>query len=93
MHLHDKLLLVQEAPQIAGYLQDWRQYALGVLHIVTLVPQGRKKIIEGTSGSNRDGISIILDVASSLKYEVVYVFYIYTVNCHQNGLMGSRCVL
>ncbi|KAL9676092.1 hypothetical protein QQ045_004305 [Rhodiola kirilowii] len=64
------LELCMEAPQISGYLQDWRQYALGVLHILTLVPRGRKKIIDVTLSNNRDGMAVILDVANSPKHEI-----------------------
>lgn len=46
------------------YLHDLLQYALGVLHVVTLVPSSRKLIVNATLSNNRSGIAIILDAAS-----------------------------
>ncbi|KAG9139957.1 hypothetical protein Leryth_010492 [Lithospermum erythrorhizon] len=40
------------------------QYALGVLHIVTLVPYSRKLVVNATVSNDRVGIAIILDAAS-----------------------------
>uniref|UniRef100_A0A7N0U836 LisH domain-containing protein n=1 Tax=Kalanchoe fedtschenkoi TaxID=63787 RepID=A0A7N0U836_KALFE len=74
------LELCMEAPQISGYLQDWRQYALGVLHIVTLVPRSRKKIIDATLSNHRDGIAVILDVANSAKHEIAQLALSVLVN-------------
>ena len=41
------------------------QYAIGVLHIVTLVPVSRKMIVNATLSNNRTGIAVILDAANS----------------------------
>lgn len=46
------------------YLHDLLQYALGVLHIVTLVPSSRKMIVNVTLSNNRVGIAVILDAAN-----------------------------
>lgn len=46
------------------YLHDLLQYALGVLHIVTLVPSSRKMIVNATLSNNRVGTSVILDAAN-----------------------------
>lgn len=46
------------------YLHDLLQYALGVLHIVTLVPSSRKMIVNTTLSNNRVGIAVILDAAN-----------------------------
>lgn len=40
------------------------QYALGVLHIVTLVPSSREMIVNVTLSNNRVGIAVILDAAN-----------------------------
>lgn len=53
-----------QAPPVERYLHDLLQYALGVLHIVTLVPSSRKMIVNATLSNNRLGIAIILDAAS-----------------------------
>lgn len=45
-------------------MHDLLQYALGVLHIVTLVPNSRKMIVNATLSNNRVGIAVILDAAS-----------------------------
>lgn len=44
------------------------QYALGVLHIVTLVPYSRKLIVNATLSNNRVGIAVILDAANGAGY-------------------------
>lgn len=46
-------------------MHDLLQYALGVLHIVTLVPNTRKMIVSATLSNNRVGIAVILDAANS----------------------------
>lgn len=46
-------------------MHDLLQYALGVLHIVTLVPNSRKMIVNATLSNNRVGIAVILDAANS----------------------------
>ena len=53
-----------QAPPVERYLHDLLQYALGVLHIVTLVPNSRKMIVGATLSNNRVGIAVILDAAS-----------------------------
>lgn len=45
-------------------MHDLLQYALGVLHIVTLVPSSRKMIVNATLSNNRVGVAVILDAAS-----------------------------
>jgi hypothetical protein len=47
------------------YLQDLTQYAIGVLHIITLVPFSRKFLVQGTLSSNRVGVAVLLDVVKS----------------------------
>ncbi|KAE8677807.1 hypothetical protein F3Y22_tig00111495pilonHSYRG00007 [Hibiscus syriacus] len=54
-----------QAPPVERYLHDMLQYALGVLHIVTLVPISRKMIVNATLSNNRAGIAVILDAANS----------------------------
>lgn len=46
------------------YLHDLLQYALGVLHIITLVPNSRKMIVNATLSNDRLGIAVILDAAN-----------------------------
>lgn len=53
------------------YLHDLLQYALGVLHIVTLVPNSRKMIVNATLSNNRVGVAVILDAASIASNFVV----------------------
>lgn len=50
------------------YLHDLLQYALGVLHIVTLVPYSRKPILNAALSSDRVGIAVILDAANGAGY-------------------------
>lgn len=50
------------------YLHDLLQYALGVLHIVTLVPCSRKPILSAMLSSDRVGIAVILDAANGAGY-------------------------
>ena len=45
-------------------MHDLLQYAFGVLHIVTLVNDSRKMIVNATLSNNRVGIAIILDAAN-----------------------------
>jgi len=55
-------------------LHDLLQYALGVLHIVTLVPNSRKMIVSATLSNSRVGVAVILDAAnSSSSYQKNYV--------------------
>lgn len=57
-------VLFLQAPPVERYLHDLLQYALGVLHIVTLVPSSRKMIVNATLSNNRVGVAVILDAAS-----------------------------
>lgn len=45
-------------------MHDLLQYAFGVMHIVTLVNDSRKMIVNATLSNNRVGIAIILDAAN-----------------------------
>lgn len=49
-------------------MHDLLQYALGVLHIVTLVPYSRKPIVNATLSNDRVGIAVILDAANGAGY-------------------------
>lgn len=49
-------------------MHDLLQYALGVLHIVTLVPYSRKLVVNSTLSNERLGISVILDAANGAGY-------------------------
>ncbi|XP_057422725.1 DDB1- and CUL4-associated factor homolog 1-like [Lotus japonicus] len=51
-------------PPVERYLHDLLQYALDVLHIVTLVPSSRKMIVTATLSNNRVGTAVILDAAN-----------------------------
>ncbi|EOY29098.1 hypothetical protein QUC31_020955 [Theobroma cacao] len=62
---HITMLELCQAPPVERYLHDLLQYALGVLHIVTLVPVSRKMIVNATLSNNRAGIAVILDAANS----------------------------
>ncbi|GAV63643.1 hypothetical protein CFOL_v3_07161 [Cephalotus follicularis] len=61
---HITMLELCQAPPVERYLHDLLQYALGVLHIVTLVPNSRKMIVTATLSNNRVGIAVILDAAN-----------------------------
>ena len=50
------------------YLHDLLQYALGVLHIVTLVPYSRKPIVTATLSNDRVGIAVILDAVNGAGF-------------------------
>ncbi|GLT85096.1 hypothetical protein SLE2022_032980 [Rubroshorea leprosula] len=62
---HIIMLELCEGPPVERYLHDMLQYALGVLHIVTLVPTSRRMIVNATLSNNRAGIAVILDAANS----------------------------
>ncbi|XP_039018423.1 DDB1- and CUL4-associated factor homolog 1-like isoform X1 [Hibiscus syriacus] len=62
---HITMLELCQAPPVERYLHDLLQYALGVLHVVTLVPISRKMIVNATLSNNRAGIAVILDAANS----------------------------
>lgn len=49
-------------------MHDLLQYALGVLHIVTLVPYSRKLVVNSTLSNERLGIAVILDAANGAGY-------------------------
>ncbi|XP_027354388.1 DDB1- and CUL4-associated factor homolog 1 isoform X2 [Abrus precatorius] len=61
---HITMLELCQAPPVERYLHDLLQYALGVLHIVTLVPSSRKMIVNATLSNSRVGIAVILDAAN-----------------------------
>ncbi|CAN0926388.1 DDB1- and CUL4-associated factor homolog 1 [Linum grandiflorum] len=63
---HITMLELCQAPPVERYLHDLLQYALGVLHIVTLVNDGRKMIVNATLSNNRVGIAVILDAANAI---------------------------
>ncbi|WVZ87815.1 hypothetical protein U9M48_034392 [Paspalum notatum var. saurae] len=52
------------------YLRDLTQYAIGVLHIITLIPyvHVRKPIVHATLSNNRVGIAVLLDTVKSFDY-------------------------
>lgn len=65
---HITMLELCQAPPVERYLHDLLQYALGVLHIVTLVPYSRKPIVNATLSNDRVGIAVILDAANGAGY-------------------------
>ncbi|KAL9177209.1 hypothetical protein ABFS82_01G044400 [Erythranthe guttata] len=65
---HTTMLELCQAPPVERYLHDLLQYALGVLHIVTLVPYSRKPILTATLSNDRVGIAVILDAANGAGY-------------------------
>ncbi|KAL3818395.1 hypothetical protein ACJIZ3_004300 [Penstemon smallii] len=65
---HITMLELCQAPPVERYLRDLLQYALGVLHIVTLVPYSRKLIVNATLTNDRVGIAVILDAANGAGY-------------------------
>ncbi|XP_042434385.1 DDB1- and CUL4-associated factor homolog 1-like isoform X1 [Zingiber officinale] len=65
---HITMLELCLAPSVDRYLHDLAQYALGVLHIVTLVKDSRKLIINASLNNNRVGMSVILDAANGVGY-------------------------
>ncbi|GAB4837651.1 hypothetical protein Ancab_002501 [Ancistrocladus abbreviatus] len=65
---HIIMLELCQAPPVERYLHDLLQYALGVLHIVTLVPYSRKLIVNATLSNDRVGIAVILDAANGPGY-------------------------
>ncbi|KAL2346826.1 hypothetical protein Fmac_000826 [Flemingia macrophylla] len=67
---HVTMLELCQAPPVERYLHDLLQYALGVLHIVTLVPSSRKMIVNVTLSNNRVGIAVILDAANIVSNHV-----------------------
>ncbi|EPS66892.1 hypothetical protein M569_07884, partial [Genlisea aurea] len=65
---HITMLELCQAPPVERYLHDLLQYALGVLHIVTLVHYSRKPIVNATLSNDRVGIAVILDAANGSGY-------------------------
>ncbi|PWA78877.1 DDB1-CUL4 associated factor 1 [Artemisia annua] len=65
---HITMLELCQAPPVERYLHDLLQYALGVLHIVTLVTDGRKLVVSATVSNDRSGIAVILDAAHGANY-------------------------
>ncbi|GJS30218.1 DDB1- and CUL4-associated factor homolog 1 [Tanacetum coccineum] len=65
---HITMLELCQAPPVERYLHDLLQYALGVLHIVTLVTDGRKLVVSATVSNDRSGIAVILDAAHGAGY-------------------------
>ncbi|KAK9077793.1 hypothetical protein SSX86_006131 [Deinandra increscens subsp. villosa] len=65
---HITLLELCQAPPVERYLHDLLQYALGVLHIVTLVPYSRKLVVSATLSNDRLGIAVILDAANGAGF-------------------------
>ncbi|XP_074276417.1 DDB1- and CUL4-associated factor homolog 1 [Silene latifolia] len=65
---HVTMLELCQAPPVERYLHDLLQYALGVLHVVTLVPYSRKLIVTATLSNNRVGIAVILEAANGPGY-------------------------
>lgn len=57
-------VVILQAPPDERYLRDLVQYALGVLHIITLVPYSRKLIVNTTLSNDRVGVAVILDAAN-----------------------------
>ncbi|PSR93583.1 DDB1- and CUL4-associated factor 1 like [Actinidia chinensis var. chinensis] len=65
---HVIMLELCQAPSFDRYLHDLLQFALGVLHIVTLVPYSRKPIVNASLSNDRVGIAVILDAANGAGY-------------------------
>ncbi|WOG83067.1 hypothetical protein DCAR_0102241 [Daucus carota subsp. sativus] len=65
---HITMLELCQAPPVERYLHDLIQYALSVLHIVTLVPYGRKLLVNATLSNDRVGIAVILDATNGAGY-------------------------
>ncbi|XP_010436315.1 PREDICTED: DDB1- and CUL4-associated factor homolog 1-like [Camelina sativa] len=67
---HVTMLELCQTPPVDRYLHDLLQYAFGVLHIVTSIPDGRKAIAHATLSNNRAGIAVILD-ATNISNSIV----------------------
>nr|GEW47258.1 putative reverse transcriptase domain-containing protein [Tanacetum cinerariifolium] len=57
-----------QAPPVERCVHDLLQYALDVLHIVTLVTDGRKLVVSDTVSNDRSDIIVILDVTRGAGY-------------------------
>uniref|UniRef100_A0A1J3HNG0 DDB1-and CUL4-associated factor-like protein 1 n=1 Tax=Noccaea caerulescens TaxID=107243 RepID=A0A1J3HNG0_NOCCA len=67
---HVTMLELCQTPPVDRYLHDLLQYAFGVLHILTSIPDGRKAIVNATLSNNRAGIAVILD-ATNISNSIV----------------------
>ncbi|KAL0922788.1 hypothetical protein M5K25_006806 [Dendrobium thyrsiflorum] len=65
---HIIMLELCQAPTVERYLHELAQYALGILHIATLVPYGRKLTVNATLSNDRLGMAVILDAANGSGY-------------------------
>lgn len=65
---HITMLELCQAPPVERYLHDLLQYALGVLHLVSLVPYSRKLIVNAPLSNDRVGIAVILDAANGAGF-------------------------
>ncbi|MCL7026290.1 hypothetical protein MKW94_025957 [Papaver nudicaule] len=65
---HLTLLKLCQAPLAERYMHELAQYALGVLHVVTLLPDGRKSIVNATLNNNCVGMAVLLDAANATGY-------------------------
>lgn len=65
---HIVMLELCQAPTVERYLHELAQYALGILHIATLVPYGRKLTVNATLSNDRLGMAVILDAANGSGY-------------------------
>ncbi|GJR37149.1 DDB1- and CUL4-associated factor homolog 1 [Tanacetum coccineum] len=65
---HITMLELCQAPPVERYLHDLLQYTSGVLHIVTLVTDGRKLLVSATVSNDHSGITVILDAAHGAGY-------------------------
>ncbi|KAI3919224.1 hypothetical protein MKW92_012792 [Papaver armeniacum] len=73
---HLTLLKLCQAPPAERYMHDLALYALGVLHVVTLIPNGRKSILDVTVNNNRVGMAVLLDALNATGFvepEVIMV--------------------
>ncbi|GKC86936.1 alanine--glyoxylate aminotransferase 2 homolog 1, mitochondrial, partial [Tanacetum coccineum] len=65
---HITMLELCQALPVERYVHDFLQYALDVLHIVTLVTDGRKLVVSDIVSNDRSGISVILDATHGAGY-------------------------
>ncbi|XP_057873117.2 DDB1- and CUL4-associated factor homolog 1 isoform X2 [Cryptomeria japonica] len=80
---HTILLELSQAPTGERYLHDLALYALGVLQIVTLVPNARRLVVGATLSNERLGMAVILDAASGASHvdpEVIHAALLVLVN-------------
>lgn len=78
--------LCLQAPTVESYLHELAQYAIGILHIATLVPYGRKLTVNATLSNDRLGMAVILDAANGSGYvdpEVWKNTWYYNLNLYQ----------